>query len=155
MPDATDPIDRRYARVEGIHARQLLQRAVLPLAALATNGAGPLDVDWLPRPVLALRLYRDCLQATVVDVDIEGPGASSVHANLDAQPGLRAQRQLPHQGHAAHFVARVGGEDVAIEIRVASNATHPAAGAAETGAQQRPVGVPVLHQVGRTEQLGR
>ena len=49
MPDAADPTPRAYAVVERWHARQWAVRAVLPLAALATNGAGPLDVRWLPR----------------------------------------------------------------------------------------------------------
>jgi protein-S-isoprenylcysteine O-methyltransferase Ste14 len=37
-----------YARIEGLHLRQWTLRTVLPLAALATNGAGLLDVHWLP-----------------------------------------------------------------------------------------------------------
>jgi protein-S-isoprenylcysteine O-methyltransferase Ste14 len=40
---------RAYDLVEGLHLRQWAMRAVLPLAALATNGAGRLDVAWLPR----------------------------------------------------------------------------------------------------------
>src|SRR6185295_18665418 len=38
-----------YSFVEGLHLRQWAVRAVLPLAALATNGAGRFDVAWLPR----------------------------------------------------------------------------------------------------------
>lgn len=48
MNDAPPPADRAYAFVEGRHLRQWALRAVLPLAALATNGAGPVDVPWLP-----------------------------------------------------------------------------------------------------------
>lgn len=47
MGDAT-PLPGRYPLVEGLHLRQWAQRAVLPLAILATNGAGLLDVPWLP-----------------------------------------------------------------------------------------------------------
>ena len=47
MSDAT-PSTERYARVEGLHLRQWALRAVLPLAALATNGSGLLSVAWLP-----------------------------------------------------------------------------------------------------------
>ena len=44
-----------YDRVEGSHLRQLVQRATLPLGVLCTNGAGPLDVPWLPRHDAPLR----------------------------------------------------------------------------------------------------
>jgi len=45
----SDAPDRTYAVVERLHLRQWALRAVPPLAALATNGAGPLDVARLPR----------------------------------------------------------------------------------------------------------
>jgi protein-S-isoprenylcysteine O-methyltransferase Ste14 len=48
MTDGPPPPDRPYALVEGLHLRQWALRAVLPLAALATNGAGPISVAWLP-----------------------------------------------------------------------------------------------------------
>lgn len=38
-----------YALVERLHLRQWAMRAVAPVAAAATNGAGLLDVSWLPR----------------------------------------------------------------------------------------------------------
>ena len=37
-----------YGLVERAHLRQWAMRAVVPLAALSTNGAGLLDVAWLP-----------------------------------------------------------------------------------------------------------
>ncbi len=40
---------RAYDAVERLHLRQWLLRAVVPLAAACTNGAGLLDVAWLPR----------------------------------------------------------------------------------------------------------
>lgn len=49
MTDAERPEDRAYAFVEGLHLRQWAMRAVVPLAAFATNGAGRVDVPWLPR----------------------------------------------------------------------------------------------------------
>ncbi len=48
MTDGRRPPDPAYALVEGLHLRQWALRAVVPLAALSTNGAGPLDVAWLP-----------------------------------------------------------------------------------------------------------
>lgn len=38
-----------YRFVEGAHLRQWLARLAAPLAVLCTNGAGLLDVTWLPR----------------------------------------------------------------------------------------------------------
>ena len=38
-----------YAVVERLHLRQWAMRCVAPVAAAATNGAGLLDVSWLPR----------------------------------------------------------------------------------------------------------
>lgn len=47
MTHAT-PLTGGYAIVEGLHLRQWALRAVLPLAVLATNGAGLLEVHWFP-----------------------------------------------------------------------------------------------------------
>ncbi len=38
-----------YRVVEGLHLRQWLARSAAPLAVLCTNGAGVLEVAWLPR----------------------------------------------------------------------------------------------------------
>jgi protein-S-isoprenylcysteine O-methyltransferase Ste14 len=49
MDNPPPPPGGAYGVVERLHLRQWALRAVVPLAALATNGAGLLDVAWLPR----------------------------------------------------------------------------------------------------------
>jgi protein-S-isoprenylcysteine O-methyltransferase Ste14 len=82
MTDASPP-DGRYALVEGLHLRQWAQRAVLPVAVLATNGSGFLDVDWLPRAdalgwqprtVVALRIAGAVLVAISAALRVAAKG---------------------------------------------------------------------------------
>jgi len=72
-----------YALVERLHLRQWAMRAVAPLAALATNGAGLLDVSWLPRSDalavepradLALRVAGGVLVATSAALRVAAKG---------------------------------------------------------------------------------
>lgn len=73
----------RYAIVEGLHLRQWALRCVVPLAALATNGAGVFAVAWLPshdapglaasvEPVLRLCGAAAVLVAAVIRVLAKG-----------------------------------------------------------------------------------
>ena len=90
----------------------------------------------------------------VVDVNVQLPGTSGVHAGLEAQPRLRAELEPPAQHEPPHLVARVRGQHVAVQVRDSADAAHPAAGSAEAGPLQLPFGVPVAGQVRQPEQLG-
>ena len=82
MSEASPP-GKRYGLVEGFHLRQWALRAVLPLAVLATNGCGLLDVSWLPRlgtlgvsppAVAAIRVAGAVLVAAAVGLRVASKG---------------------------------------------------------------------------------
>ncbi len=68
-----------YRFVESLHLRQWVLRAVLPLSVLATNGAGLLDVSWLPRHDVIAGTLADGPAVTTA-VQISGAALIAVSA---------------------------------------------------------------------------
>jgi protein-S-isoprenylcysteine O-methyltransferase Ste14 len=79
----TSPPARSYELVEGLHLRQWALRAVLPLAALATNGVGLLDTKGLltsrglgiePTAAIAIRVAGAALVLGAVALRVAAKG---------------------------------------------------------------------------------
>src|SRR5204863_6803173 len=81
------------------------------------------------------------------------PCATGIRARLEGQSGLVTEHNCATQDQTANFVARKGGQHVAVEISDAADARHAAASTAETSAIELPIRVPILHEVSEFEEL--
>ncbi len=107
-----------YETVERLHLRQVLLRPVAPLAVLCTNGAGLIDVAWLPRhdaPLVALGVGADARvgfvaagAAVVIASAALRVAAKGVLVRRTTLTTAGAYRLVRHPFYLATFVGAVG-----------------------------------------------